>query len=88
MKSTWWMVLSIVPLVCYDCKVFIKDGRNHSVHAIHVQFTMLFKMYHAVQNLKQMFSVLKGEIRKFEDEDVLLVHERQLVSVELVIWLL
>ena len=49
---------------------------------------MLFKMYHAVQNLKQMFSVLKGEIRKFEDEDVLLVHERQLVSVELVIWLL
>ena len=42
-----------------------------------------------MHNSVHMFFVLTGEIRKFdkEYEDVLSVHERQLVSIELVIWL-
>ena len=46
-------------------------------------------MWYAVHNSVDMFSVLTGEIRKFdkEDEGVLSVHERQLVSIELGIWL-
>ena len=46
-----------------------------------------FKMWYAVHSSVHMFCVLTGEIRQFDKEyDVLSVHERQLVSIELGIW--
>ena len=78
MASSLWKFLCIVFLQvsCYDCKVFIKDGKNYFSRIYVIYFKVIILLY--LSTTLNMFST--GKVVKFdENEDFLIVHERQLV---------